>query len=263
MKFSQTDIDAVAKLMRRHYAQMIPAPKTTVSKWAETTRRLSQEAAAELGMWRNRPFQSEILDVLGPESPYQQVVLMMASQSFKTETLLNFLGYIIDVDPGPVLLVEPREVDAKAVSKDRVSPMIRDTPELRAKVGSGKSGKRPGTRRSTSSSPRAHLALRRELHPAGWRCAPIRYLMLDEVDRYPITSGREGDPCMLAIRRTDEYAWNKKIILCSSPTIEGESRISFAYEDSDQRRPEVPCPHCGEYQELEVPPAQVGTWRAR
>lgn len=53
-------------------------------------------------------------------------MLMSGAQLGKTSILENFIGYIIDLDPGPVLLVQPREADCEAFSKDRLAPMLRD-----------------------------------------------------------------------------------------------------------------------------------------
>ena len=79
---------------------------------------------------------------------------------------------------------------------------------------------------------------------------PIRYALLDEIDRYPASAGTEGDPVSLAIQRTSEFAHNKKIVMASTPTIKGISRIELAWLESDQRDYFVPCPKCGEYQVL-------------
>ena len=224
-------------------------PTLTVSKWAETYRFLSPEASAERGRWVNRPFQAEPMDCLSPSHPCEKVVIMAASQVLKTEVLLNFLGFIVDQDPGPILIVEPREEDAKTLSKDRVSPMFRDTPQLAGKIGD--------TRTKSDASvlhkgfPGGHMTFVGAISPSGLAMRPIRYVLMDEVDRYPKSAGREGSPIDLAIRRTDEFAWNKKILLVSSPTIEGDSVIAEEYAQSDQRKPYVPCPECGHFQILE------------
>ncbi len=256
---------ALEEIAQAHFSGLHKPKPQLVSEWAEQTRHLSLEASAERGLWRNRPFQSEPMNCLTPDTQWQQVVLMVASQTMKTELILNFLGYIIDRDPGPALIVEPREIDGRALSKDRINPMIRDTPQLTAKVI-----KRPtrgmSVRGSADEKPRpanignsalhikflgGHVSIAGSHSPAGLAMRPIRYLMLDEIDRYPTSAGQEGDPVLLAMRRTDEFSWNKKILLCSTPTIEGYSRIQRAYEESDQRRAQVPCPLCGEYQELD------------
>ena len=79
---------------------------------------------------------------------------------------------------------------------------------------------------------------------------PIRYLLLDEIDRYPTSAGSEGDPVSLAMQRTGEFEHNKKVIMCSTPTVDGESRIQAAWNASDQREYFVPCPLCNHFQIL-------------
>ncbi len=118
---------------------MLPPPEILVSQWADENRVLTGGAAAERGQWRTRHYQREPMDVLSPGHPCRQVVLLSAAQMMKTEVLLNFLGFIADVDPGPVLVVEPRTEDAKALSKDRIAPMFRSTPVLRGKIAPVKS----------------------------------------------------------------------------------------------------------------------------
>jgi phage terminase large subunit GpA-like protein len=189
------------------------------------------------------------MDCLSPSHPAERVVLMCASQMMKTEILINFVGFIIDADPGPILVVEPREEDAKTLSKDRIAPMLRDTPQLQGKVAETRS-RDSGNTTLHKSFIGGHVTLVGAISPSGLAMRPIRYCLLDECDRYPASAGTEGDPVMLAIRRTDEFAWNKKILMASTPTLEGESRITLAYDESDQRKPYVPCPLCGEMQVL-------------
>ncbi len=86
---------------------VLPPPDITVSQWADENRRLSSESAAERGEWRTdrAPYQRAIMDALSPSHPCDQVVLMSGAQLGKTSILENFIGYIIDLDPGPLLLV--------------------------------------------------------------------------------------------------------------------------------------------------------------
>jgi phage terminase large subunit GpA-like protein len=118
---------------------MLPPREITVSDWADENVVLSGAGAAERGQWHTRPYQREPMDVLSPSHPSKHVVLMSAAQMLKTSVLVNFLGFIADVDPGPVLVVEPRSEDAKALSKDRVAPLFRQTPCLRGKIAAVKS----------------------------------------------------------------------------------------------------------------------------
>ena len=178
----------------------------------------------------------------------ESVVIMSSSQVGKSEALGNAVGYYIDQDPAPIMMVMPTERDAEAWSKDRFSPMARDTPCLVGKIADPKS--RDGSNKILHKRfPGGHLTIVGANAPSGLASRPIRILLCDEVDRYPFSAGAEGDPVNLAKKRTVTF-WNRKIVLVSTPTIRGASRIETAYLESDQRQYWVPCPSCGAHQVL-------------
>jgi phage terminase large subunit GpA-like protein len=223
---------------------ILPAPpKWTISEWADHRRKLSGEAAAEKGQWRtNRAeYQRGIMDSAS-DPTIEQVVVMSSAQVGKTEVLLNCIGYFVDFDPSPLMLVQPDEAMAETFSKDRLAPMFRDSPSLRSKV-------RPAKTRDSGNTilhkrfPGGHVTLVGANAPSGLASRPIRVLLLDEVDRYPASAGSEGDPVNLAIARTKNF-WNRRVVMVSTPTVKGLSRIERAFELSDQRHFLVPCPHC-------------------
>ena len=239
--------DASLLLSRVRRLLSLPA-RVPLSAWADEYRRLSSEASASAGPWRSLPFQREPLDAISPGSPFEQVVFVWASQMGKSELLLNLIAYIIALEPGPALAVQPTLSMAEAFSKDRVAPLIRDCPVLRGKVMDPKSREAGSTiyhRRFTGG----HLTMVGSNSPSGLASRPVRYLLLDEVDRYEESAGSEGDPVSLARARTRTF-WNRKIIMTSSPTIDGASRIQTAWLESDQREFEVPCPLCDHFQQL-------------
>ncbi len=146
------------------------------------------------------------------------------------------------------MVVMPTERDAEAWSKDRFSPMARDTPCLVGKIADPKS--RDGSNKILHKRfPGGHLTIVGANAPSGLASRPIRILLCDEVDRYPFSAGAEGDPVNLAKKRTVTF-WNRKVVLVSTPTIRGASRIETAYAESDQRQYWVPCPSCGTHQVL-------------
>jgi phage terminase large subunit GpA-like protein len=241
-------VDAIV----RDFAQALrPPADMLVSAWADQFRMLSPEASAERGEWRTdrAPYQKAIMDALSPHSPYERVVVMSSSQIGKTEVLNNFIGYVIDQEPGPILVVQPRGDDAKAWSKDRLAPMLRDTPCLQGKVSEVKSRDSANTVLHKSFTG-GHLTVAGSISPAGLASRPIRFALFDEVDRYPASAGLEGDPVQLGIKRTATF-WNRKIGLFSTPTVRGASRIEVAFESSSKQRFHVPCPECGAFQRLE------------
>ncbi|MHA1537410.1 MAG: phage terminase large subunit family protein [Alphaproteobacteria bacterium] len=230
-----------------------PDPLLTVSEWSERFRVLSSRASAEPGQWRNArtPYLAEIMDALSAASPIERVIFMKGAQIGATEAGNNWLGYIIDQAPGPALMVLPTVETAKRNSKQRIAPLIEETPVLRAKV---KDARRRDSGNTVLSKefPGGILIMTGANSAIGLRSMPARYLFLDEVDAYPPDADGEGDPIDLAIQRTRTFA-RRKIFMVSTPTIQNISRIEAAYAESDQRKFWVPCPECGMFQVLKWP----------
>ena len=150
-------------------------------------------------------------------------------------------------DPSPIMILQPTIQMAEAFSKDRISPMIRDTPILQDKVDD--KSRTSGNTILQKIFPGGHVTMVGANSPSSLASRPIRILLADEIDRYPATAGNEGDPLLLATKRLTTF-WNKKIVCVSTPTIKGTSRIEVEYEHSTQGEWNVPCPHCGEYLSL-------------
>ena len=231
-------------------AGLTPDPDLNVSQWADEYRMLSQKASAEPGRWRTdrTPYLREIMDCLSPHSPIQRVVFQAGAQVGKTETGNNWTGYVIDMAPGPMMLVQPTVDTAKRLSKQRLAPMIEETPRLKAKIADSRS-RDSGNTMMVKEFPGGVMVVTGANSAVGLRSMPVRYLFLDEVDGYPADLDGEGDPVQLAERRTTTFA-RRKVFMCSTPTVKEHSRIEREYLASDQRRFFIPCPHCGEYQWL-------------
>lgn len=213
---------------------------------------LSAESSAEPGKWdtARAEYQREPMDAAS-EPLVDIIVLMFASQTGKTSIEENIVGFHIDQDPSPVLFLMPTLDMAQAFSKDRLAPMVRDTPALQGKIGDARARDSDNTLLH-KGFPGGHITMAGANSPASLASRPIRLLLCDEIDRYPPSAGTEGDPVSLAQKRTTAF-WNKKIVLSATPTVKGASRIEVAYEESDQRRFWVPCPHCGHDQTLRWP----------
>jgi phage terminase large subunit GpA-like protein len=219
---------------------MTPEPLLTVSEWAVPTR------SAEPGPWRTlrTPYLAEVMDSLSTGSPWERVVLMKGAQLGATEAALNWLGYIIHHAPGLALLVMPSLDMARRNTRTRLDPMIEATPALRELIATPRSRDAYNSA-FTKSFPGGVLVMTGANSAAALRSTPARYLVLDEVDGFPPDCGGEGDPVALAIARTVTFAGRRKILLTSTPTVAGVSRIEKAYLEGDQRRYHVPCLSCG------------------
>jgi phage terminase large subunit GpA-like protein len=243
------DQNPILDLAHKVTERLAPPPKITVSQWADAERRLSPEASAEPGRWSTdrAPHQRGPMDAV-KEPGVQRIVLMWSAQVGKTEIILNILGYFMAHDPSPMLLTQPSLEMAEAFSKDRLAPMIRDTPALRARVKDVRS-RDSGNTILHKKFPGGQLTMAGANSPASLASRPVRIVLNDEVDRYPRSAGTEGDPVALSQKRATTF-YNRFFIEVSTPTIEGASRIAESFEESDKRFREVPCPECGGYQVL-------------
>ena len=233
--------------MNQIWEQARPPPRYTPDTWAEERRHLSPEASELHGKWRNAnsPHVALPLQWLAPWDETEQVFLMWSSQSSKSEVLLNFIGYTIDSDPGPGLCVQPNlRPMAEAFIKDRIEPMIRDSPTLAAKVYSMNSRSIDASTRYHKKFPGGQWSFAGAASPAQLASRPIRYVAGDEIDRWEKT--REGSALKLVWKRTGQFS-NRKGLFVSSPTFEN-SGIHAEYKNSLQHEWHLDCQHCGESQ---------------
>lgn len=240
---------AHGRALRAAAAAIEPPPTMSVSGWADRYREV--QVSPRPGRWDTAvvPFAREPMDALDSSDPCEEVVLAWASQIAKTEIGLNWLGKVIHLDPDACLMARPTDQDINDFTKDRLKPMFRSTPELAARV--------PETNRRDNEN-----TLKAYRFPGGFlrivsassgpelRSTPARNLFLDEVDAFDSIPG-EGHPVEIVRQRAAAFRGRRKVLYVSTPTIKGHSRIESLYAESDRRRYQVPCPHCGEYQVLD------------
>jgi phage terminase large subunit GpA-like protein len=222
-----------------------PPPKLTISQWADRYRILSPEAAAEPGPWKTLPFQKEIIDSV---LEHERTIVMSSAQIGKTEVLLSVLGFYIAHKPAPILVVQPTLQMGHAFSKDRLSPMIRDTEALSKIVQTNRTKDCSNTLLHKTFRG-GHVTISGANSPASLASRPIKVLLADEIDRYGESAGSEGDPLLLAQKRCATFL-DRRLVFTSTPTVSGASRIEDEYELSSKGVYEVPCPFCEKFQEL-------------
>ena len=237
----------VAEIFREF---MAPPPLITVTEWAERYRILSSKDSAEPGPYRicRTPYASEPMDCLSQNSLVDEVILMWGAQTSKTTIGSNWLGYLVDTNPGPIMIVQPTIDMAKRYSRQRLSPMIEESPRLRRKVRENRSRDEANTTLLKEFAG-GFMAIAGANSAAGLRSMPVRDLFLDEIDGYPMDVDGEGAPIKLAEARQSTFA-RRKTLKTSTPTTKDFSRIEAAYLESDRCYFEVPCPHCGQHQAL-------------
>jgi phage terminase large subunit GpA-like protein len=224
---------------RRVYRKRAMIP---VSEWAERHRFVTRGPLEGTKFRKGTvPYSPAIMDAIFWPS-VEEAVMCTADQVAKSFIADTCLGYAADRAPGPALIVYPDENTAIEAMKDRIAPMFNMSPRLRSYMS--------GTR-DDETAKRINLS-HMQIY-AAWARSPIqlanrsiKYLILDETDKYPMTAGtREADPVSKAEKRVRVFRYGKKIIKCSTPTTEtgviwteiNSCQVVFEYH--------VTCPDCG------------------
>jgi phage terminase large subunit GpA-like protein len=235
-----------------YFRGLRPDPDLWVDEWADEYMRIPRDTgAAEPGQYRTSrtPYAQEPMRCLSPAHPCKRVITMVASQLMKTQIALNWIGGLIHMAPSNILTLLPSLGLAKRVSS-RISKTIKATPVLRERVAANRSRDSRNTM-DTKEFEGGSLYVTTAGSAANLAELSARYIYGDEIDRWDVDVGEEGDPIELAETRGSTFGRNAKFYFSSSPTIKGASRIADLFDASDQRYYYVPCPTCGHMQTLE------------
>lgn len=227
-----------------------PRGRLTVSQWADNHRVLSSKSSQEPMQWRTKrnPILREIMDCLSLHSPVREVWVMKSSQVGVTEASVNWLGYTMEYAPGPAMVLMPTLEARDTWKVQKLNPLLTDTPVIRVLLG-GLRSRDAAHSKELIDFPGGILFLSGGNSPNSYAQKSVRNLMMDDLDRFPTQIGDEGDPVELARGRVKAFT-RHKLLFASTPTIKGASLIERGYEDGDQRKYHVACPHCGERQIL-------------
>ena len=229
---------------------LMPPPPFNVVQWAEEYRKLSRESSNGGKFIVSRVEVARGPMLAATEPGVSKITLMACTQLLKTTAIENIVGRFIHIEPCPILAVFPKDDAAETFSKDRLAPMIRDTKVLKNLFGEAKATD-AGATLTHKQFPGGHITLVGSNSPTNLAMRPIRLLVCDEIDKYPLSAGGEGPPIDLAEERQAEFRTNSLTVLACSPTITGRSAIESSYDESDQRKAFVACPHCNGWQPLE------------
>ena len=234
----------VSEYIKDALKKLLPPEDLTVSQWAEKYRVLDAQASAVPGPWRNdrTPYLNEIMDELCNYET-EEIYFCKCTQIGGSEASLNMLGYVIQQDPSPTMIVYPSDKLGESISENRIKPMLKGSPALRRLF------KEIRSQKLELQFDGMYLTISGANSPSSLASKAIKYLFLDEVDKYPGASKKEADPISLAKERVKTFR-NRKVYLTSTPTIsEGQIWKSLMAADVEKHY-FVPCPHCGEMIEL-------------
>lgn len=238
--------DGAAEYLTAWREGLRPPDPMTVSEWADAYRVLSRKGSSEPGPWRTdrTPYLREPMDCLSPSSPWRRVVLMFGSQLGKTEVVLNWLGAVIHLWPGPTLLVQPTLDMAKRLNRQRLDPLLKETPVLSELIAPARS-RDSGNTMFLKEFRGGLFVLTGANSGSGLQSMPAAYLAADEVSSYPLEADDKGDPLENAEARTSTFPMGK-VLITSTPGTRGACRITEEFEKrSDRRQLALLMPCCG------------------
>lgn len=221
-----------------------PPEELTVSEWAGKYRFLDERSSSMPGKWKNEmtPYLVGIMDEFNNYQT-EKIVFCKCTQLGGTEALNNMICFSVAQDPAPMMIVYPTSELADSVVEQRIKPMLKASKETK------KHFKEKNSSKKELQFDNMYISIVGSNSPSELASRPIRYLFLDEVDKYPNESKKEADPISLAVERTKTFN-NRKIYMCSTPT----TRTGHIWEEKEKADIEkhyfVPCPHCGEFIEL-------------
>lgn len=225
-----------------------PTSKRTVLEWA-TEERVIGAPAPVPGKWR--PIVQPAVEIMEAVTTpgVRKITVMGPAQMLKTDLLLNIFGYFMSEDPSSVILAQPIDTLTEAFSKDRVDPMIRDTPILNNLIKGRRDRDSNNTIYSKTFTNGANITLVSAASVSDLSSRTAKVVLLDELDRFK-NLGVEGDPEKLLAERTNAYSYNSLNVAASTPTNEGSSRIQRRFDLSNKSYFHANCVHCHQYEKL-------------
>lgn len=233
----------------RALAALYPREKWSPAEWAEHCRILSEEESSEPGPYSfdRTPFWREVCDAIARPG-VEEIVCLKGAQVGWSELCRNIMGYWVDLDPGPVLVLMPDQKAAEDFCEERIRPLIDHTPAVkRHMTGRAWDSTKHRIKFDTCSVYFAWAGSK-----TGTKSRPIRRLINEEPDEFPPFSSTGGDPLSKAEKRLTTYRDKGRASMLTGGTPTTRSGnvwkrwelcpVRFHYY--------VPCPHCHGYQRM-------------
>lgn len=183
-----------------------PPEKLTVSQWADKNRILSADETDKPGPWEtaNVPYLKKIMDSFNDEH-IKEIVFLKCTQIGGTEALLNIVGYIIDQNPNRIIYVLPDDTFCKDFSELRLQKMLDSSPVLKSKFNEYES------KDTLLKFDGGFIFFASAQSPSKLASWSSRYILLDEIEKFPKKAKKEASPLKLAEERT-KNRFNAKIL---------------------------------------------------
>jgi phage terminase large subunit GpA-like protein len=223
--------------------------KMSPSQWSERYRILTPDLTSEPGPWRGErvPYAAGLMDLFTRDG-LEGIVCMKGAQIGWSEIMRNWIGYCIDRQPGPAMLVLPDRTSGQAAIVERVKPLLFSTPAVARHL----TDRSWDITNEVIKTDAMSLFLAWATSSQALKSRPIRYIFFDEPDEYPRQTGPGGDPLSKGLKRLTTYAAKGKSRACIGGTPTTKHRPTWVHYQlcDDQKLFFCECPFCGLFQPL-------------
>lgn len=203
------------------------------------------------------PYFIEILECMDVRSPVREVAVRKGVQIAYTtilESIIFYLAGVVRTAPGMYVTADLGLSAARVVNN--ILPMFQQSgmSDIFRSSDVGNSRKQGVTKAQLQWLGGGYLLPYGAQSAAKARQATILFMLMDELDGWPIEYARDGDPIRLFKDRCSGVWPIRKIFMGSTPLLEGSSHIDRQWERGDQRVYKCRCLKCGFPQELRFAP---------
>jgi len=241
-------------------AILAPRDKPAMADWAEEHWFLPAKVASHPGRWSRvfTPYLVPIMEAITAPS-VRFISILKANQIAGTELVNIAIGYWIDCDPAPTMVVMPTEDLVKDRLAYRLKPTFQASERMMRHLGGDITQFNIG---KATEFDTMNLFIAWANSPATLEDKPICNMVLDEVALFPAQAGGTTSPRRLAAMRQTTYSWRSKLIALGK-SFYAHDPADEAYRAGDQREYFVPCPKCGHFHIMATEHIQIAKRKDR
>lgn len=230
-----------------------PGSLLTMDEWAEKHIQLPPDESRYSGPLRLNRTPYTVGALRAVQSPhYRRVVLCWAPQTGKTMAAQIVMAYVIDQDPGPMMLAFPDKKFARLRSRKHLRPLILSTPAVAQRIA-----------KRQDAMTHFEYAFDRMTVNMGWAGSTsalasesIRWLIREEIDKWKHVDRTEAHPVALSELRVTAFNEIARIFDVSTPGLKS-GQVWKAVEEGTHHEYFVPCPRCGKPDQISDVPLLV------
>jgi phage terminase large subunit GpA-like protein len=214
--------------------------RQTTREWAEENRFLTTDVSSRPGKMNclETPWMLYVMECL--DNPEIRVIVgKKSAQIAWTETINNWIGRTIDLDPRNIMIAFPRAASVIKFYKEKLLPFIKNTPSLLNKIEGNIN------RLSHKHIPYngGFLILANGGAADDGKSSVVPYVIVEEPDGIKKDVNNQGDGMGILKQRMKSFP-DSKLVYAGTPTDKDFSQVDIAYENSNKMVYMVPCHIC-------------------